>query len=140
APLDFADTPSAGAISGSFAVSSAGQATYRFPVVVPPGRLGMEPKLAVGYDSSAGDGPLGVGFSLQGLSAITRCPRNLAQDGRIAPVRYDSTDAFCLDGLRLVPVTPSKHKATSVAEYRTFPDTFSRVVEHRAAGFAGPSS
>jgi hypothetical protein len=35
--------PSAGTIPGSFSVSASGQANYTFPLVVPPGRLGMEP-------------------------------------------------------------------------------------------------
>jgi Salmonella virulence plasmid 65kDa B protein len=98
APLDVSPTPSAGSLPGSFSVSASGQANYRMPLVVPPGRLGMEPSLAVGYDSSAGEGMLGVGFSLQGLSSITRCAANLAQDNYIAPVEYDDTDHFCLDG------------------------------------------
>ncbi len=136
-PLATAATPSAGTLAGSFSVSPGGQASYRFPLLVPPGRLGMEPKLAVGYDSSAGEGSLGVGFALQGLSAVTRCPANLAQDGYILPVEYDERDHFCLDGLRLVPL-PSSGAGGSTVEYRTFPDTFSRVV--MVPGPAGPAS
>jgi Salmonella virulence plasmid 65kDa B protein len=94
APIGAAPTPAAGTLPGTFSVSAGGQANYHFPLVVPPGRLGMEPRLAVGYDSSAGEGTLGVGFSLQGLSTVTRCAANFAQDGYIAPVQYDDTDHF----------------------------------------------
>jgi RHS repeat-associated protein len=140
AALSAAYTPSAGALPGAFSVSPGGQATYRIPIAVPPGRLGMEPSLAVSYDSSAGDGPLGVGFSVQGLSAITRCPANLAQDGYIAPVRYDTKDHFCLDGLRLVPVAPTPGDGPGTLEYRTFPDTFSKIVARFSNGLLGPAS
>src|SRR5262245_11331910 len=61
--LPASSTPPAGAVPGVFSVSPGGQATYRIPLVVPPGRLGMEPKLALAYDSGADEGPLGVGFS-----------------------------------------------------------------------------
>jgi hypothetical protein len=134
-PADLSATPSAGAVPGAFSVSAAGQATYRVPLVVPPGRLGMEPRLAVTYDSSSREGPLGVGFSLEGLSAITRCPANVAQDGHLAPVRYDDEDHYCLDGLRLVP-----RVSLPKTEFRTFPDTFSKIVAHYADGIDGPSS
>ena len=107
APLPASPTVAAGTIPGTFAVAPGGQATYTLPLAVPPGRLGMEPRLAIAYDSSRGEGPLGVGFALEGLSAITRCPSNMAQDGHIRAVRYDSDDKFCLDGLRLVPVPKS---------------------------------
>src|SRR5580692_11268391 len=40
APLGASVAPAAGTIPGSFSVSAGGQATYRFPLVVPPGRLG----------------------------------------------------------------------------------------------------
>ena len=105
AELDDSDaSPVAGAIQGSFAVSSIGEATYALPLIVPPGAAGMQPTLAVAYNSASGDGMLGMGFSLSGLSAITRCPRTMAQDNQIRSVRYDQHDALCLDGARLVPV------------------------------------
>jgi hypothetical protein len=119
-------TVPAGSIPGTFAVTSTGEATYVMPLVTVPGRAGVEPQLAVTYDSAAGDGVLGVGFSLAGLSAITRCPSNLAQDGEIRDVRYDSADKICLDGKRLVVVG----QAPGTIEYRTFPDTFVKVIGH----------
>ncbi|WP_420878113.1 hypothetical protein [Sorangium cellulosum] len=69
---------------------------------------------------------LGAGFSIAGLSAITRCPKSLAQDGEIRGVRYDGDDALCLDGQRLVPVG----EGAETIEYRTFPESFVKVVGH----------
>ena len=98
AELDDSDaSPIAGAIQGSFAVSSTGEASYPIPLMVPPGAAGMQPSLGVSYNSASGDGMLGMGFSLSGLSAITRCARTMAQDGEIRSVRYDQKDALCLD-------------------------------------------
>ncbi len=133
-PLAESSTVAAGTIPGAFSVSSGGQATYTLSLAVPPGRLGMEPKLAIVYDSAAGEGPLGVGFGLQGLSAITRCPANMAQDGHIRAVRYDTGDHFCLDGVRLVPVPHSEGaNGAGTSEWRTFPDTMRKVVSYAGA-------
>ncbi len=126
--LTVVDPPQAGTMAGSFSVSAQGQARYTLPLVAPPGRLGMEPRLSVVYDSSSGDGPLGVGFSLQGLSAIARCPKTIARDGFVEEVRLRNTDALCLDGLRLVEVRTAVPKGSNIREYRTFPDTFSKIV------------
>src|SRR5262249_53336769 len=107
-------TVPAGTLRGTFAVTSTGEATYTMPLVTVPGRAGVEPRLAIAYDG-AGDGVLGTGFSIAGLSAITRCTQNLAQDGAIREIRYDPSDKLCLDGKRLVPVATS----TGKVEYRT---------------------
>ena len=48
-----------------------------------------------------GNGIAGVGWSLGGLSAITRCPRTKAQDGAWGAIEYTDDDRFCLDGKRL---------------------------------------
>lgn len=129
-----------GKIADAFSVSSTGEAGYSVSLNVPPGRLGMEPHLALSYSSGSGEGPFGMGFGLTGLSSITRCASNYSHDHRIRGVRYDSEDNLCLDGLRLVqvPVTPSGHSAYGdpSSEYRTFPDTFRRV---RAFATAGPT-
>src|ERR1700733_14467591 len=62
-------TVSAGTIAGSFSVNASGEASYVIPLTAVPGRAGVEPRLPVVYDGS-GDGVLGVGFSLAGLSAL----------------------------------------------------------------------
>jgi hypothetical protein len=121
-----AKTVPAGSIPGTFSITSTGEATYVMPLVTVPGRAGVEPALALTYDSAAGDGVLGAGFSLAGLSAITRCPSNLAQDGEIRDVRYDAANKLCLDGKRLVPVG----EQPGIIEYRTFPDTHTKVIGH----------
>ena len=121
-----APTAPAGTIPGSFSVTSSGEATYAMPLTSVPGRAGVEPRLAVAYDGS-GDGVLGAGFSLSGLSAITRCPSHLAQDGEIRAVKYDAQDKLCLDGKRLVIVA----QGSATIEYRTFPDTNTKIVGHQ---------
>jgi hypothetical protein len=85
----------------------------------------MQPELALAYASNGGDGILGVGWDIVGLSAITRCPQTFAQDGGVRPVVFDADDRFCLDGnrLRLVGGT----HATDGADYRTEILNFMRV-------------
>lgn len=85
---------------GEFSVDPTGAATYQIPLSLPPGAAGMQPDLALLYHSRAGNGHLGVGWSVSGLSAITRCPALLDQDGvpRAGGVTLSNTDRFCLDG------------------------------------------
>ena len=120
-------TDEVGKVPGSFAVSQNGTATYLVPIEVPPGRAGMEPKLALQYDSSAGQGFVGLGWSLTGLPAITRCAKIFATDGQATGVRGDASDAFCLGGDRLVSV---KDLGDGTAEYRTEVDSFTKVVSY----------
>ena len=60
----------------------------------PPGIAGMQPELSINYNSNAGNGQLGVGFSLGGLSIIHRCSKTIATDGTKGGVNYDSSDGF----------------------------------------------
>lgn len=123
-----------GTISGSFGVSETGAATYSIPIAVPPGTAGMEPKLSLNYSSQGGNGMAGAGWSLGGLSAITRCPQTIAQDGQTRGVQLDANDRFCLDGQRLMVVNGGTYGAVG-AEYRTEIESFSKVVSY--GGTAG---
>ena len=131
-----APTVPAGTIPGSFSVTSSGEATYALPLTSVPGRAGVEPRLAITYDGS-GDGVLGAGFSLSGLSAIVRCASNLAADGEIREVKYDAQDKLCLDGKRLVVVAQGSGSGT--IEYRTFPDSNTKILGHQPPSDSNPA-
>src|SRR5262245_52242584 len=123
----------AGSTPGSFRVTESGAAEYRIPIQVPPGIAGMEPRLALVYNSQGGNGLLGVGWNLEGLSSITRCARTVAQDGVRGRINYDADDRFCLDGQRLVAVHGGSYGGDG-AEYRTERESFSKVISYGAAG------
>ena len=120
-------------LPGKFAVGQTGAASYSVPVNVSPGTAGMAPSLSLNYSSQSGNGLLGVGWSLGGLSAIGRCPRTIAQDGVRGGVNYDANDRFCLDGQRLVPISGNYYGADG-AEYRTEIDSYSKIISHGGDG------
>jgi hypothetical protein len=49
-----------------------GRVKYKVPMVLPKGFPEHLFKLELVYDSAAGQGPLGLGWSISGLSRITR--------------------------------------------------------------------
>lgn len=120
-----------GKLSGELTVSPGGSATYRIPIEVPPGVAGMQPQLALSYNSQAGNGIMGMGWSIEGLSTITRCPKTLASDGVRGSVNFNTEDRFCLDGQRLINVS-GVYGATG-SEYRTELESFSRIMAYGAA-------
>ncbi|WP_437983585.1 FG-GAP-like repeat-containing protein [Sorangium sp. So ce117] len=132
-----------GKTPGSFTVGdSDGAAVYSIPLQVAPGRAAMQPELGILYHSDKGNGYLGVGFSLQGLSSIARCGRTYADDGTLQGVTLTPDDRFCLDGHRLVAVSGTYGEDGT--EYRTSPDTFVKVVSHGGSNepgwYTGPDS
>ncbi|WP_406600534.1 SpvB/TcaC N-terminal domain-containing protein [Leptospira sanjuanensis] len=76
-----------------------GGVSLSYPIETPSGRAGVEPKLAISYSSTGGDGWLGVGWNL-GLGSITRTPEYGA-------LYYDNRDSFTWNGTRLVKVSGS---------------------------------
>ncbi|WP_276327708.1 SpvB/TcaC N-terminal domain-containing protein, partial [Kiloniella majae] len=130
-------TTVAGSLEGEFAVDDSGAATYSLPISVPPGIAGNEPRLALSYSSQAGNGPLGVGWGLSGLSAITRCGQRLVPHGKIHGVDFSAADRFCLDGQRLVAV--SGDYGADGTEYRTEIESYAKVISNGTAG-TGPAS
>ena len=75
-----------GRTQGSYATSRTGAATYSIPVWAPPGPHGVQPHIALTYNSQQGNGYVGVGWAVSGLSSIYLCNRTIAQDGAAAPV------------------------------------------------------
>jgi RHS repeat-associated protein len=124
------------ALPASFDVGPTGSATYTIPIEVPPGTAGMAPALTLQYDSSAGNGMLGMGWSLGGLPSIARCPRTMAQDGVRGGITFTGTDRFCLNGQRLIALNGPD--GGDNVQYQTEIDSFTKVVSHGVAG-TGPA-
>lgn len=116
----------AGTLEGSGGVSG-GTATYSVPIVLPPGRAGMQPSVSLSYSSRGGNGNMGMGWSLAAGSQIHRCPATQAMDGYAIGVTYTSTDRLCLDGQHLI--LQSGTYGADGAVYRTELDSFVRVTE-----------
>ena len=94
-----------GTVSGSFRVSESGAATYNIPISVPKGIAGVTPQLSISYSSQGGDGYLGRGWSISGPTAISRCPKTIAQDGVLGGVTGTNSDRLCYNGQRLRPTS-----------------------------------
>lgn len=153
-PVIAADKGSGDYLPGSGDVTSAGAFTYSIPLEVPAGRNGMEPSLSLTYSSGTRNGLLGAGWSLSGLSRITRCNKTLATEGVVDGVDYENfvtaknetVDRFCLDGQKLVTgealTRADDAYGLNNTEYRTEADIFARIVSTVSAANApvGPDS
>lgn len=83
-------------------ISDGGTPSYSLPIAVPPGIAGMAPNLSLLYSGSSVNGPVGYGWTVQGVSMITRCAGNKLIDGYAPKVQYGPNDKLCLDGQRLI--------------------------------------
>jgi YD repeat-containing protein len=129
-------TTVAGRTAGSFAVSPTGAATYAIPIWAPPGPNGMQPHIALTYNSQQGNGYVGVGWGVSGLSSIYRCNLTYAQDAAPAPVALVTSDGYCMDGQRL-RLTGGTY-GTAGSTYQTEVANFINVTAYGTAG-NGPS-
>lgn len=93
-----------GQIDLSSGISSTGAKTYTVPIATYPGIRNLNPGLALTYNSQQGNGLIGVGWSLAGLSNIYRTSHTIHYDGDVEQIGMNRSDAFMLDGLRLLRV------------------------------------
>lgn len=121
-----------GETAGTFGVSPQGQATYNIPIFVSPGTAGMQPNLALSYISGTGSGLAGEGFNLSGLSAIMRVNKTPYLDGKYGGVNLDYTDAFALNGSRLLLLTGSN--GTNGSTYDTEIENYSTITAQSTQG------
>ncbi|TQV85534.1 RHS repeat-associated core domain-containing protein [Aliikangiella coralliicola] len=119
---------SVGSTFGEFRVDESGAASYSIPVSVPAGTAGVAPTLTLNYNSHGGNGVMGHGWYLGGLSAISRCRQTYEQDRTSKPVNLTSSDRFCLDGQRLM--LHSGNYGANGAEYKTEIDSFAKIVSY----------
>jgi RHS repeat-associated protein len=96
--LQYADPTESLAIVSPPDATSQGNATLSHPILIPPGRGGVQPDLTLHYDSSNGDGWLGVGWNL--------APGEVSIDTRWGAPRYlpnQESETYMLNGDVLSP-------------------------------------
>ena len=137
------------AAHAQLAISDSGTPNFSQAIAVPPGVAGMSPQIGLSYAGGGVNGPVGYGWSIQGISSISRCPPVKAIDGSVGPVLFAASDKLCLDGQRLIQTdasgSPSTFPQTNdslggsglVREFRTEKDSYARI---RAYGYANSDS
>ncbi len=122
-----------------------GAANYSIDIELPPAVRDLKPKLSLNYNSRSGNGLMGVGWNLNGLSAITRCRTSFATErveAQKSNPRYSIGDRLCLDGQKLVvassstPASDSSYWSTGT-EYKTELDNFARIVSYGSSANGG---
>ncbi|MFH6989423.1 RHS repeat-associated core domain-containing protein [Flavobacterium collinsii] len=113
-----------GITEGQLSVSLSGAASYSIPIAVPAGINSVVPQLNLVYNSQSGNGIAGYGWSISGISAITRIPRTKFHDGSVGGINLDANDRFALDGQRLILKTGASYGAAN-ATYET--ENFSNI-------------
>ena len=93
---------SVGEIPMTSSVTQTGAVVYTVPIEVYPGMNGMQPNLALVYNSQAGNGIMGMGWNIGGISSIKRGNKSIYYDGTTEGMKMNANDAFYLDGIRLI--------------------------------------
>lgn len=93
-----------------------GTRTYQVPIDVYKSPRGITPQIAITYNSQQGLSCAGMGWSLSGLSVIARTNKSLYYDKTTDAVRMNNSDAFTLDGVRLIRLTSAGDSITYESE------------------------
>ena len=101
-----------------------GAASYTLPINLPPGVQGIQPNLAITYNSNGGNGQLGLGWALAGASVISRGGSSYFLDDKVAPVTLTDADNQYMDGQRLVRHGNSTQKFGANDQYRTLTKSY----------------
>lgn len=97
-------------------VDHSGAMTMSVPIEIPQNSKGASPQIGLTYNSNAPNGVVGIGWSISGLSQISRTNKSIYYDGKTEGVKYHNVDAaFILDGIRLIKLSST---ATSIT-YQT---------------------
>jgi RHS repeat-associated protein len=105
-----------------------GTANLQFPIKLPTGRNGMQPQVAIQYNSEGGNGWLGLGWDVSFPS--------IGIETRWGVPRYDAaleTETYTMGGEQLTPVSHREEWVNRTSEKRFFPrreGAFDVIVRH----------
>lgn len=114
-----------GDLNLSATVDQIGGASITIPIEVPAGVNGMQPNLALIYNSHSGYGLAGWGWDLAGISSIQRTGNTFYHDSIISGVTFSNSDNLLLDGERLILTSGYNHGVNSI--YHTERESFNQV-------------
>lgn len=115
-----------GAFSGQFRVNESGAVNYSVPLKVVEGTAGVTPQISLVYASNGDNGPMGKGWTIGGIDAISRCRQTLLQDSSARAIAWNANDRFCFNGQRLLLTSGSTYGSPGT-EYKTELDSFIKV-------------
>lgn len=119
---------SVGSPKGELTVNGVGAAQYQLAIECPYGG-GLDPQISLTYNSQGnGYGLAGYGFTVTGISVITRGGKNLFYDNTIGGVTYTASDNLFLDGKRLI--LQSGNACQEGATYCLQGDPYTKIIAH----------
>ncbi|MER8211056.1 SpvB/TcaC N-terminal domain-containing protein, partial [Acinetobacter baumannii] len=149
-----ADIELAETLNGKTSVSSVGVLNHNIPLNIPPSLNGFVPPLSLNYSGESPDGILGFGWSVGGISAVSRCDNINDKTGIyqtvddslfIEAIYYGTSNppntsifnqsCFSLDGKKLIKISPDTAAAAST-EFRFEDDDFSKITLELETGKA----
>lgn len=119
-----------GATNGIPNVSSSGAGNYTIPIQIPQGTNGVSPNISITYSSQQGNGLLGVGWGISGLSAITLTSSSWYYDGKAENIQLNGTDKFSFDGNRLIATTGTYGANNTI--YSTEAENYTKIISYGA--------
>ena len=87
---------------GSIDVNGGGQLQFTLPITLPPGIKNVAPQVSLAYTSGSGNGIAGYGWSLSGVTSISRIGKNFEKDGEVKGIQFDYSDYYSFNGQRLI--------------------------------------
>jgi RHS repeat-associated protein len=108
--------------------NSMGNASLGYPIEIPAGRAGLQPQLAIGYNSGGGNGWLGMGWDIS-VPSITI-------DTRWGAPRFDTqneTETYSMSGAQLIPIAHRGDLVVRTSEKQFYPrveQSFDKIIRH----------
>ena len=87
---------------GDIDVTSMGQLQYTLPIATPPGIKNVAPQINFLYTSGSGNGIARYGWSISGITSISRIAKTIENNGEVKGIQLDYSDYYSFNGQRLI--------------------------------------
>lgn len=120
-------------VNAEMNASESGALNYMLPIEILKGVNNFQPNFAVAYNSQNGNGQVGWGWNIVGLSTIAKGGKSKEIDGVTIGPQYDSLDPFYLDGQRLIKISATEFATEKFSKIKITKQTsgeFSFIVQY----------